>query len=63
MKRPKKPATAAKLRNWRVSILRNRAEYLGTVEAADAEAAEALAAETFKLDSERRKRLAVRADD
>jgi hypothetical protein len=62
MRSPKKRATAAKLRNWRVSILRNRAEYLGTVEAADAKAAEALAAETFKLDGERRKRLAVRED-
>jgi hypothetical protein len=32
MRSPKKKATAAaKLRNWRVSILRNRAEYLGTV--------------------------------
>jgi hypothetical protein len=58
----KKKPTAAKLRNWRVSILRQRAEYLGTIEAADAEAAEALAAKTFKLDSERRKRLAVRED-
>jgi hypothetical protein len=36
MRSRKKKATAAKLRNWRVSILRNRAEYLGTVEAADA---------------------------
>ena len=33
-------ATAIKIRNWRVSILRNRAEYLGIVEAADAAAAE-----------------------
>jgi hypothetical protein len=33
----KKKPTAAKLRNWRVSILRNRTEYLGTVEAANAE--------------------------
>jgi hypothetical protein len=59
----KKKPTAAKLRNWRVSILRQRAEYLGTVEAADAKAAEVLAAETFKLDGERRKRLAVRAEE
>ena len=59
----KKKATAAKLRNWRVSILRNRAEYLRTVEAADAEAAAALAAEKFKLDGERRKRLVVRAEE
>ena len=63
MRPPKKKPTAAKLRNWRVSILRNRAEYLGTIEAADAEASEALAAETFKLDGERRKRLAVRAEE
>jgi len=62
MRSPKKKPTAAKLRNWRISILRNRAEYLGTVEAADAEAAEAVAAEKFKLDGERRKRLAVRED-
>jgi hypothetical protein len=62
MRSSKKKATAANLRNWRVSILRNRAEYLGTVEAADAEAAEALALETFKLDGDRRKRLAVQED-
>jgi len=62
MRSPTKNPTAAKLRNWRVSILRNRAEYLGTVEAANAEAAEALAAKTFKLVGERRKRLAVRED-
>jgi hypothetical protein len=54
--------SAAKLRNWRASILRSRVEYLGKVEAADAKAAEALAAKTFKLDGERRKRLAVRED-
>jgi hypothetical protein len=63
MRSPKKKATPAKLRNWRVSILRQRAEYLGTVAAADAEAAEAVAAETFKLDGERRKRLAMRAEE
>jgi hypothetical protein len=62
MRSPKKKPTAAKLRSWRVTILRNRAEYLGTVEATDAKAVEALAAETFKLDGERRKRLAVRED-
>jgi hypothetical protein len=63
MRSPKKKPTAAKLRDWRDSILRNSAEYLGTVEAADAEDAEALAAETFKLDGDRRKRLAVRAEE
>jgi hypothetical protein len=59
---PQEEGHRAKLRNWRVSILRNRAEYLGIVEAADAEAAAAVATETFKLDGERRKRLAVRED-
>ena len=59
----KKKASAAKLRTWRVSILRSRAEYLGTVEAPDAQAAEAVAAETFKLTGERRKRLVVREED
>jgi hypothetical protein len=62
MRSPRKKATAAKLRNWRVSILRNRADYLGTVEAADAAAAEAVAAETFKLEGERRRWLAVREE-
>jgi len=63
MRSPKKKATAAKLRNCRVSILRNRAEYLGTVQAPDERAAESVAAETFKLDGERRKRLTVRAEE
>jgi hypothetical protein len=51
---------AAKLRNWRVSILRNRAEILGTVQAADERAAEAAAIDRFNLDENRRRRLAVR---
>jgi hypothetical protein len=63
MRSTKRKATAAKLRNWRVSILRQRTHYLGTVEAADVKAAEAVASETFKLDGERRKRLAVRAEE
>jgi hypothetical protein len=54
-----KKATA-KLRNWRVSILRNRAEILGTVQAADERAAEAAAIDRFNLDENRRRRLAVR---
>jgi hypothetical protein len=56
----KKKATAAKLRSWRVSILRSRAHYLGLVEAPDPKAAEATAARTFKLSNEDRRRLAVR---
>jgi hypothetical protein len=62
MRPRKKKATAAKLRNWRVSILRQRAEYLGTVQAADERAAEKAAIEAFALDDDRRKRLAVRED-
>ena len=42
---------------------RQRAEYLGAVEAADVKASEAVTAEAFKLDGARRKRLAVRAEE
>jgi hypothetical protein len=51
----KKPT---KLRAWRVSLLRQRAHYLGTVEAPDERAAEAAAVAQFDLDEEQRKRLA-----
>jgi hypothetical protein len=62
MPSPKKKATAAKLRSWRVTILRNRAELLGVVQAADERAAEKAAVVAFALDEDRRKRLAVRED-
>jgi hypothetical protein len=62
MRSPKKKATAAKLRSWRVTILRNRAEFLGIVQAADEGAAEKAAIKAFALDDDRRKRLAVRED-
>jgi hypothetical protein len=62
MPSPKRKATAAKLRNWRVFILRNRAEFLGIVQAADEGAAEKAAIKAFALDDDRRKRLAVRED-
>ena len=58
----KKKATAAKLRFWRVSILRQRAQYLGTVEAPDERTAEAAAVAQFDL-SEEQRRLAVRERD
>jgi hypothetical protein len=48
----KKKPTAAKLRNWRVSILRNRAEFLGVVQAADERAAEKAAIKAFACLSE-----------
>jgi hypothetical protein len=58
----KKPPKEA-LRSWRVSILRARAHYLGTVKAPDARAAEAAAVKQFLLDDEQRRRLAVREQD
>ena len=51
---------AAKLRSWRVAILRNRSQYLGEVHAADEKTAEAAAVAKFNLSDEQRKRLAVR---
>jgi hypothetical protein len=51
------------LRSWRVSILRQRAQYLGTVKAPDARAGEAAAIVQFGLDDEQRKWLAVRVQD
>jgi hypothetical protein len=60
---PRKKPTAAKLRNWRVSILRQRAEFLGIVQAADERAAEKAAIEALALDEDRRKRLAVREQE
>jgi hypothetical protein len=53
---------AARMRSWRVSLLRGRAQPLGTVEAPDARAAEAAAVEQFQLSYEQRKRLAVRVE-
>jgi len=43
MKAARKKPTAAKLRSWRVSIIRKRGQYLGTVEAPNEKAAEAAA--------------------
>jgi hypothetical protein len=55
----KKKATAAKLRTWRVSIIRARAQFLGFVEAPDRQAAEAAAAKHFNIGEEQRTRLVV----
>ena len=52
---------ASKLRTWRVSLLRQRAQYLGMVEAPDEKAVEAAAVAHFDLNDEQRKRLALRA--
>jgi hypothetical protein len=54
---------AARLRSWRVSLLRQRARYLGTVEARDEKAAEAMAVKQFGLNDDERRRLAVRAQE
>jgi hypothetical protein len=48
---PKKKATA-KLRSWRVSIIRKHGQYLGTVEAPNEKAAEAAAIAEFDLSDE-----------
>jgi hypothetical protein len=53
---------AARMRSWRVSLLRVRAQPLGTVEAPDERAAEVAAAAQFGLNDEQRKRLAVREE-
>jgi hypothetical protein len=47
--RPKK-ANAAKVRSWRVAILRNRGHYLGDVEAADERVAEAAGSRGVQTD-------------
>jgi hypothetical protein len=54
---------AAKLRRWRATLRRGRAQPLGTVEAPDERTAEAAAAKRFGLSNEQRRRLALRAED
>ena len=61
--RPTSKKKPTKLRAWRVSLLRQRAHYLGTVEVPDERAAEAAAVAQFDLDEEQRKRLAVEEQD
>jgi hypothetical protein len=63
MRAPKKAATyrsvAAKLRSWRVSVIRKHGQYLGTVKAPNEKAAEAAAMAEFDLSDEQRGRLIV----
>jgi hypothetical protein len=59
----KKKAGAAKLRTWRVSILRNRVQFLGFVEAPDRQTAEAAAAKQFNISEEQLTRLIVQERD
>ena len=58
MLRPKrnKPGN---LGSWRVTIIRKRGQYLGTVEAPNEKAAEAAAVAEFDLSDEQRRRLVV----
>ena len=60
MKTARKKPTAAKLRSWRVIIMRSRGEHIGTVEAPDRERAEAAAIKQFALDDDQRSRLLIR---
>ena len=63
-RRPKSKDTPAKLasrmkRRFRIVLIRSKGEVLGTVEAADAHAAEKVAAIQFELDEFQRRRLLV----
>jgi hypothetical protein len=55
--------SAAKLRSWRVSLIRKRGQYLGTVEAPNEKAAETAAVAEFDLSAEQRQRLVVSEQD
>jgi hypothetical protein len=50
-------ASTTAARRWRASLIGNRLKYLGSVDAADESAAEAVAAEQFGLSDLQRKRL------
>jgi hypothetical protein len=53
------PAKLAKRmkRRWRIVLMRSRGELLGYLDATDSQAAEAVAAEQFRLDAWQRRRL------
>jgi hypothetical protein len=63
MRAPKKAAAyrsvAAKLRSWRVSVIRKHGQYLGTVKAPNEKAAEAAVMAEFDLSDEQGGRLIV----
>jgi hypothetical protein len=63
MKAPKNTTkskrVAAKLRSWRVIVMRSKGEYLGSVEAPDRERAEAVAIKLFAWDDDQRRRLLI----
>jgi hypothetical protein len=53
---PAQLATRMK-RRWRIVLMRSKGELLGYVDATDAQAAEAVAAEQYRLDGWQRRRL------
>jgi hypothetical protein len=59
MRPPKKKPTAAKLKRWRISIMRARGHHLGTVAAPDQKSAEDEAIRAFGLSDDQRKRLLI----
>ena len=63
MRAPKKKPKAEKLRSWRASLMRSRAQRLGIVYASDEKSAEAKAIAEFKIGAEQRRRLIVRPND
>jgi hypothetical protein len=56
--RARKPAKAS-LRSWSVSLIRNRVQFLGFVDAVDQKAAEAAAVKQFSLAEWQRRRLVL----
>ena len=60
---PKRKAAAAKLRPWRVPLMRARAQQLGVVYAPDEKSAEAAAIAEYKIGEEQRRRLIVRENE
>jgi hypothetical protein len=60
---PENKSTAAKLRSWRVALMRSRTHYLGVVYAPDEKSAEAAAIAEYKIGDEQRRRLIVREQD
>jgi hypothetical protein len=63
MKSHKTRVAADELRSWRVSILRERAQYLGVIEAPTQRAAQAVAISQFSLTEEQRRRLVLEERD
>jgi len=59
MKHVPSKTPAAKVRDWRIALIRKRLDRLGRVSAADRDAAEVAAVAEFRLTDEQRKRLLI----